>query len=62
MARERAVEAGVGDRIDFEAASRPAVAGPGYDLVTDFDALHDMGDPVGAPGGCTTCSPTTAPG
>ena len=39
---------GVGDRIDFEVARRPPVAGSGYDLVTTFDALHDMGDPVGA--------------
>ena len=27
---------------------RPSSAGRGYDLVTTFDALHDMGDPVGA--------------
>jgi SAM-dependent methyltransferase len=47
VARERAIEAGVSDRVDFEAVSSTAVAGSGYDLVTVFDALHDMGDPVG---------------
>jgi SAM-dependent methyltransferase len=52
-ARARAEEAGVGDRIRFEVASaqelrRPEGAGDGYDLVTMFDCLHDMGDPVGA--------------
>jgi SAM-dependent methyltransferase len=47
-ARERAKEAGVGDRVGFEVA--PAAGHPGgdYDLVTMFDCLHDMGDPVGA--------------
>jgi len=47
-ARERAVEAGVSDRITFETASATSFSGRGYDLVTTFDALHDMGDPVGA--------------
>ncbi len=47
VARERAIEAGVGGRIEFEAASSTTVTGGGYDLVTVFDALHDMGDPVG---------------
>jgi SAM-dependent methyltransferase len=47
VARERAWAAGVADRVTFEVA--PADAFPGrYDLVTTFDALHDMGDPVGA--------------
>jgi SAM-dependent methyltransferase len=47
-ARVRAEEAGVADRTRFEAV--PAAEHPGgdYDLVTMFDCLHDMGDPVGA--------------
>ncbi|MEU2199549.1 class I SAM-dependent methyltransferase [Isoptericola sp. NPDC019482] len=47
-ARERAEAAGVGDRVRFEVASAQDFPGTGYDLVTMFDALHDMGDPVGA--------------
>jgi len=46
-ARERAVEAGVGDRVRFEVASAKGYPGT-YDLVACFDCLHDMGDPVGA--------------
>jgi SAM-dependent methyltransferase len=47
-AREAAREAGVEDRITFEVASAKDYPGTGYDLVTVFDCLHDMGDPVGA--------------
>ena len=47
-ARRRAADAGVADRVRFEAAPAAAYAGEGYDLVTMFDCLHDMGDPVGA--------------
>ena len=47
-AREAAAEAGVADRTRFEVAAAKAFAGTGYDLVCIFDALHDMGDPVGA--------------
>jgi SAM-dependent methyltransferase len=47
-ARERAAEAGVGDRVRFEIAPAASYSGTGYDLVTMFDCLHDMGDPVGA--------------
>ncbi len=47
-ARARADAAGVGDRIRFEVAPAQELAGSGYDLVTMFDCLHDMGDPVGA--------------
>jgi SAM-dependent methyltransferase len=32
----------------FEIAKAQDFAGSGFDLVTMFDALHDMGDPVGA--------------
>ena len=34
--------------VRFEQARAQDYAGAGYDLVTMFDALHDMGDPVGA--------------
>ena len=47
-ARRAADEAGVGNRTVFEVASAKAYRGIGYDLVTCFDSLHDMGDPVGA--------------
>jgi SAM-dependent methyltransferase len=47
-ARVRAEEAGVSDRVRFEVAAAAEYAGKGYDLVTMFDCLHDMGDPVGA--------------
>lgn len=48
VARRRAAEAGAGDRLRFEVASATAFEGKGYDLVTMFDCLHDMGDPLGA--------------
>jgi len=44
----RAAAAGLADRTRFEVAAANAFGGTGYDLVTTFDALHDMGDPVGA--------------
>jgi ubiquinone/menaquinone biosynthesis C-methylase UbiE len=47
-ARRRARDAGVEDRVSFEVASAAAYGGADYDLVTMFDCLHDMGDPVGA--------------
>jgi SAM-dependent methyltransferase len=47
-ARKRAEEAGVADRVTFEASPASSYSGRKYDLVTTFDALHDMGDPVGA--------------
>src|SRR4051812_24077358 len=47
-ARERAEEAGVADRVRFEVSPGAAYSGKGYDLVTMFDCLHDMGDPAGA--------------
>ena len=47
-ARKKAKEAGVGDRVRFEVAASKDYPGDGYDLVTFFDCLHDMGDPVGA--------------
>jgi 2-polyprenyl-3-methyl-5-hydroxy-6-metoxy-1,4-benzoquinol methylase len=47
-ARRRAMDAGVADRVSFETAPASAYGGSDYDLVTMFDCLHDMGDPVGA--------------
>lgn len=47
-AKQRAKEAGVGDRIHFEVSSAKAYPGKDYDFVTFFDCLHDMGDPAGA--------------
>jgi 2-polyprenyl-3-methyl-5-hydroxy-6-metoxy-1,4-benzoquinol methylase len=47
-ARRRANEAGVADRVRFQIEPSTAFSGTGYDLVTNFDCLHDMGDPVGA--------------
>jgi len=48
LARKRAAEAGVAERIDFEVATAQSFPGTDYDLVATFDCLHDMGDPVGA--------------
>ena len=47
-AKQRAKDAGVGDRIKFEVASAKSYPGKDYDFVTFFDCLHDMGDPAGA--------------
>jgi SAM-dependent methyltransferase len=45
-ARQRAAEAGVGDRARFEVADSKGYDGR-FDLICFFDCLHDMGDPVG---------------
>ncbi len=47
-ARRRAQEAGVAGWVSFDTAPAAAYGGTGYDLVTMFDCLHDMGDPAGA--------------
>lgn len=47
-ARIRADEAGVSDRVRFDVAGAQALADHDLDLVTTFDCLHDMGDPLGA--------------
>jgi 2-polyprenyl-3-methyl-5-hydroxy-6-metoxy-1,4-benzoquinol methylase len=62
MARERAEEAGVTDRVSFEAVPAASYSGHGYDLVTMFDCLHDMGTPQAPPGTCANPSPPTAHG
>ncbi|HEY2287092.1 MAG TPA: class I SAM-dependent methyltransferase, partial [Streptosporangiaceae bacterium] len=48
LARKHAGEAGVSDRVSFEAASAASFSGDGYDLAATFDCLHDMGDPLAA--------------
>jgi SAM-dependent methyltransferase len=48
LARQETVEAGLDGSVRFEAAPAAAFPGKGYDLVTMFDCLHDMGDPIGA--------------
>jgi SAM-dependent methyltransferase len=47
-ARRAATEAGVCARVKFDVATAKDFPGEGFDLVCLFDALHDMGDPVGA--------------
>ena len=46
-ARRKAAEAGV-TNIEFHVARAKDFPGADYDLACIFDALHDMGDPVGA--------------
>jgi SAM-dependent methyltransferase len=46
-AREVSAETGVSN-VSFEVAAAKTFPGKDYDLVTFFDCLHDMGDPVGA--------------
>ncbi|MGW0160502.1 class I SAM-dependent methyltransferase [Mycobacterium sp. NPDC003323] len=46
-ARERAQRADVAPTVTFTCAPADGFAGGPYDLVTMFDCLHDMGDPVG---------------
>lgn len=47
-ARELARDAGVAGKLRFERGAAKDFPGTGYDLVTFFDCLHDMGDPAGA--------------
>ncbi len=47
-ARESAARQGLNGRATFEVAAAKGFPGTNYDLVTVFDCLHDMGDPVGA--------------
>jgi SAM-dependent methyltransferase len=47
-ARQRAVAAGVSDRVTFDVAPSTRFPGRDYDLVAHFDCLHDMEDPIGA--------------
>jgi SAM-dependent methyltransferase len=47
-ARATAAKEGLEVRLNFGVAKAKAFPGKDYDLVTVFDCLHDMGDPVGA--------------
>jgi ubiquinone/menaquinone biosynthesis C-methylase UbiE len=47
-ARASAQKQGVSGNVTFSTASAKGFPGKDYDLVTVFDCLHDMGDPVGA--------------
>jgi SAM-dependent methyltransferase len=46
LARKRAAEAGVGDRVKFDVALATDFPGRDYDLVCHFDCLHDMENPA----------------
>jgi SAM-dependent methyltransferase len=46
-ARKHAKSHGVSDRVRFEVATAKDIAEGGFDLVTMYDCLHDMGDPRG---------------
>ncbi|HEY5834485.1 class I SAM-dependent methyltransferase [Streptomyces sp.] len=47
-ARGLAAEQGLSDRVEFDVATAQDFPGEGYDLITFFDCLHDIGDPGGA--------------
>ena len=46
-ARRHAKDHGVSDRVRFETARAKEITETGFDLVTMYDCLHDMGDPFG---------------
>ena len=46
-ARKHAAEHSLDGRVRFEAAKAKEIGETGFDLVTFFDCLHDMGDPRG---------------
>lgn len=46
-ARRHAEAHGLADRVRFEVAPAKAIEEVGFDLVTMYDCLHDMGDPRG---------------
>lgn len=46
-ARHHAESHGLGDRVRFEVANAKEIAEDGFDLITMYDCLHDMGDPRG---------------
>src|SRR5688500_1888183 len=48
LARQRAAEAGVAERVTFEVVGATDFPGQAYDIVCHFDCLHDMEDPTGA--------------
>lgn len=46
LARRNVVESGVADRVRFEVSDLAEPTGSGYDLITMFEALHDLSHPV----------------
>jgi 2-polyprenyl-3-methyl-5-hydroxy-6-metoxy-1,4-benzoquinol methylase len=62
LARKRATDAGIADRVTFEVAGAGSFSGSGYDLATTFDCLHDMGTRSGRPGIFARPSSRTAAG
>jgi ubiquinone/menaquinone biosynthesis C-methylase UbiE len=48
QARKRTADAGLDGQVRFDVAAAQTFGGGPYDLVTSFDCLHDMGDPLGA--------------
>jgi SAM-dependent methyltransferase len=48
QAKEHAQAHGASGNASFEVATAKDYSGGGFDLVTCFDCLHDMGDPAGA--------------
>lgn len=46
-ARQHANKHELGDRVHFETVPAKDIAETGFDLITMFDCLHDMGDPRG---------------
>jgi SAM-dependent methyltransferase len=48
QARKAGTDAGLASRVSFEVADAAGLPDGEYDLVTFFDCLHDLGDPVGA--------------
>jgi len=47
-ARKAAAEAGLGGRVTFEVSDAAGLPGGEHDLITFFDCLHDLGDPLAA--------------
>ena len=47
QANAHAADHGLADRVRFEAAPAKEIGETGFDLITMFDCLHDMGDPRG---------------
>ncbi len=48
LARQRAREAGVAERVSFEVACATDFPGSGYDLIAHFDCFHDLENPTAA--------------
>lgn len=46
-ARRHAEQHGLSGRVSFEVAKAKEIKETGFDLVTMYDCLHDMGDPAG---------------